>query len=175
MEGKRKHRDKVSIGCVIVLLLFLPVMAIVGMLSQEVFPSFYGSDNLGNGLYYVHTDPHGQKIVHSYKTRGYVFDGVRVIPNESSLETEGRVEVISVKKDDQYVIAKGMGDTLYYYLIDKSFYVDKNKYFIYADKCQKDYDYRDSVIQQYVTSFDDSLAFISALEEKGIDLRFTDE
>ena len=68
-----------------------------------------------------------------------------------------------------------MGDTLYYYLIDKSFYVDKNKYFIYADKSQKDYDYRDSVIQQYVTSFDDSLAFIRALEEKGIDWRFTDE
>ena len=181
MEGKRKHRDEVSIGCVIVLLLFLPVMAIVVMLSEEVFPSFYGTDNLGNGLYYVHNDPHWQAIVHSYKTRGYVFDGVHIIPKEPPLQTEGlveRVQVISVKKDDQYVIAKGKKlweDTLYYYLIDKSFYVDKNKYFIYADKCQKDYDYRDSVIQQYVASFDDSLAFIRALEEKGIDLRFTDE
>ena len=33
----------------------------------------------------------------------------------------------------------------------------------------------DSIIQSYITSFDDSLAFIRALEEKGIDLRFTDE
>ena len=52
-----------------------------------------------------------------------------------------------------------------YYLIDNTFHVDKNKYFIY-DR-EKDRAYRDSVIKHHIASFNDSLTLFRALEDRG--------
>ena len=114
VEDKRKHRDNVLIGCTIGLLLFFPVLSIALALSQELFPSFWGSENLGNGLYYVFEDPHCKCIVHSYKARGFVNDGIQVIPD---------VSVTHVSKRNKYIIVTGekKDGTIMYYLIDLSF------------------------------------------------------
>ena len=157
VEDKRKHRDNVLIGCTIGLLLFFPVLSIALALSQELFPSFWGSENLGNGLYYVFEDPHCKGIVHSYKARGFVNDGIKVIPD---------VSVTHVSERNKYIIVTGekKDGTIMYYLIDNTFHVDKNKYFIY-DR-EKDRAYRDSVIKHHISSFNDSLTLFRALEDR---------
>jgi hypothetical protein len=144
---------------------FIVPPILLGLLS--LFPSLEGEKNLGKGLYLQMTDMSYPYYQLSYTGRlfgsnsGY---GHRVIPHPPYDDSY----ICKSLSNKEWIILKGIKENNddSWFLIQKDFNLANKDW--EKENC-------DSIIQSYITSFDDSLAFIRALEEKGIDLRFSDE
>ncbi|MBP9993413.1 MAG: hypothetical protein KBT67_00510 [bacterium] len=140
MKAKSRKRW-ITIGVIVFVILVLPVSLF--LLSEWLFPSFWGSYNLGNDLYMMEWDGNCRIIVYNnhVKTRT-CFSGAYVIPN---LEVDPTIRVITAKSNKHWVIVEAYKnydkDDRCYFVIDKSF--DLNGLDWQKDRC-------DSIIQSHI-------------------------
>lgn len=156
---KAKSRKKlIIIGIIIV----LPICLL--LLSEWLFPSFWGSYNLGKGLYMMEWDNNSRLIVYCSNPRGNTcYSGIPIIP--SSLSDDIRVNHAKSNKKWIIVETSQNNDTLkkHYYIIDKSYNIKGLDW--KQDRC-------DSIIQSHIVCFDNEEMFKNKLYELGIELGF---
>lgn len=161
MNSKSK-RKLIIIGVIAIVIVGLPIGLFI--FSEWLFPSLWGSYNLGNGLYMMEWDNNSRLIVYNSHPRGKTcYSGIPIIPTSLS----ENIRVADAKSNNDWIIVEAYqnNDTLnrFYYLIDKSYRViglDWKK-----DNC-------DSIIQSYIFRFDNEQLFQNKLYELGIELSF---
>ena len=150
------------IGIIILVVVLLPISLF--LLSEWLFPSFWGSYDLGKGLYMIEWDNNSRLIVYCSNPRGNTcYNGAPIIPNSLSKD----IRVTNAKSNKDWIIVEASKDnnTLdkYYYLIDKSYNIKGLNW--KEDKC-------DSIIQSHITCFDNKELFEYKLNEYGVKLSF---
>lgn len=157
-----KAKTLIIIGIIIFFIIVLPISLF--LLSEWLFPSFWGSYDLGKGLYMMEWDNNCRLIVYCSNPRGKTcYSGIPVIPN--SLSDDIRVNDAKANKKWIIVDAFQKNDTLnkFYYIIDKSYNIDGLDW--NEDRC-------DSILQSHITCFDNEEKFENRLYELGIELNF---
>ena len=160
---KAKPRKKLIIaGTFVFIVLLLPIGLFLS--SEWLFPSFWGSYSLGNGLYMIEWVNNSRLIVYCSNPKGNTcYGGIPVIPN--SLSDEIRVTNAKSNKDWIIVEASHNNDTL-----DKQYYLIDNTYDINGLDWEKDN--CDSIIRSHITCFENKESFENKLYEYGIKLCF---
>ena len=143
------------------------IISCIGMslfLSIEwLWPEFYGSRSLGNGLYLLEWD--GKPIiVKGTNIRGKTcYGGDYIIPTYNCrYDSVGNIieYVIKEKHNDKFILVK---DTILtpagckYYIIDK----------VFTNECSVE-----TIKNKYIISFSDSIQFINYLHSRNIDIRW---
>ena len=108
-----------------------------------------------------------REIVYCTKHKGNTcYVGIPLIP---AISSKG-ISVIEAKSNDEWVIVKALNNALSekncFYLIDKSFDIQN------MDCRERDCD---SIIQSYITYFDNEQDFENRLNDLGILIRFSDK
>ena len=143
------------------------IILCIGMslfLSIEwLWPEFYGSRSLGNGLYLLEWDG-GPIIVKGTNIRGKTcYGGDYIIPTYNCrYDSVGNIieYVIKEKHNDKFILVK---DTILtpagckYYIIDKGF----------TNECSAE-----TIKNKYIISFSDSIQFFNCLHSRNIDIRW---
>lgn len=159
----KKRKKLIIIGTIILVVVLLPISLF--LLSEWLFPSFWGSYKLGNDLYMIEWDGNCRIIVYNNKIRSNTcYSGAYVIPN---LEVDPTIRVINAKSNKHWVVVEAYKnydkDDRCYYVIDKSF--DLNGLDWQKDRC-------DSIIQSHITCFDNKELFENKLYEYEVKLSF---
>ncbi len=162
-----KKKSKITI-LIIAFIILLPLSVIL-LLWGLFFVSDYlcgNKNNLGNNIYMVE-DGNFREIVYCTKHKGNTcYVGIPLIP---AISSKG-ISVIEAKSNDEWVIVKALNNALSekncFYLIDKSFDLQN------ADCRERNCD---SIIQSYITYFDNEQDFENRLYDLGLSLRFGDK
>ena len=162
---KKKTKILVLIIAIIILILLSLLLLVWGLFFVEDY--LCGSkNNLGNNIYMVE-DGNFREIVYCTKHKGNTcYVGIPLIP---AISSKG-ISVIEAKSNDKWVIVKAINNDLSekdcFYLIDKSFDLQNGD-------CRKSN--CDSIIQSYITYFDNEQDFENRLNDFGIPLCFGDK
>ena len=162
---KKKTKILVLIIALIILLPLSVLFFLLGLFFVEDY--LCGSkNNLGNNIYMVE-DGNFREIVYCTKHKGNTcYVGIPLIP---AISSKG-ISVIEAKSNDEWVIVKALNKALSekncFYLIDKSFDIQN------MDCRERDCD---SIIQSYITYFDNEQDFENRLNDLGILIRFSDK
>ena len=149
------------------LLVAFIIILCIGMslfLSIEwLWPEFYGSRSLGNGLYLLEWDG-GPIIVKGTNIRGKTFyGGDYIIPTYNCrYDSVGNINeyVIKEKHNDKFILVK---DTILtpagckYYIIDK----------VFTNECSAE-----KIKNKYIISFSDSIQFFNYVHSRNVDIRW---
>jgi hypothetical protein len=130
--------------------------------SEWLWPEFYGSRNLGNGIYLMEWDE-GAIIVQGSNISGRTCYGgsfiipITASPNDSNANR--KEHVVKVKYDDSWILVKTVLCNPFevkFYVIDKDF--DKN-------------DNETIILNKHIKSFKDSIDFYSYVQRNNISVR----
>lgn len=156
-------RNKIFVVFTVSFIIVFPILLFV--FSEWSCPSLWGSYKLGNNLYMIEWDNNCRIIVYNDHVKSNTcYSGAYIIPN---YESDSTIRVIDAKSNKHWVVVKAFKDydrnKLCYFLIDKSF--ELNDLDWQKDKC-------DSIIQSYITCFDDLQVFEDRLCNLKIKLSF---
>ncbi|WP_373728868.1 hypothetical protein [Bacteroides heparinolyticus] len=167
--SKAANRSLKKLLVVVLSILALPILVVLFLyLSEWLFPSFWGSYKLGNGLFMMDWDGNYRIIVYNPNPSGNTcYSGAYIIPDKNShCSTDRSLGVIDAKSDKKWVAViafegESHQDTCYF-LIDKSFDVDGLDW--QKDKC-------DSIIQSHIIRYDAKQSFYEKLDKIGFKKR----
>jgi len=174
MEVKNNNKKKWDIIYVIckvflfveIAIVAIPIVILLYFGAWEVVswirPELDGSYNLGKGVYMLEWDGGGRIIVQCHSLNHKTCTGgSRLIPKlEDGYEGKGDY-VIDAEFDENWIITRTdnrLNHERKFYIIDKSF--------------DKDTTDADEIINNYIYSFTDSIAFANECEKRGIKLKW---
>jgi hypothetical protein len=158
----KKFISKGCCGCLVASVTLFIVLVVLVSISERIWPEAWGFKDLGNGLCLMDFDGGPIIVKGSIREMG----GSHVIPLYEDWSNEHGIEsVADYKVSDDWIIVKtrrkkmhmapSESNEIKFYIVDKRF--DKD---IHVD----------SISANYVTCYTDSLSFVIACKERGVDV-----
>lgn len=157
-----------SVVCIVGLPVVLVLLLLgFGYISTYIYPEFWGSKDLGNGVYFMSGDNYYDASI----VEGSAFDnnvctgGPQILPQHWYDDKGDLLEYLVCKEfDDLNIIA------LIY-----NYQTTEHKYCILSKSFNPDSTSFDEIVNKYVFEFTDSLKFIKECEDRDISLRFDEK
>lgn len=168
MKITRRIAVKVALWTV-VCIVGLPTVFVLlffgfGYVSTYIYPEFWGSKNLGNGIYYMYGDNYydASIVIGSGFDNNVCTGGPQILPRHWYDDKGDLLEyLVSKEFDDLNIIA------LIY-----NYQTAEHKYCILSKSFNADSTSIEQIVSGYVFEFTDSLEFIRECEDRNITLRF---
>lgn len=152
-------------------LLFLSMGIIVAITSLMLFldaaewlwPEYYGSYNLGSGIYMIEWDGGGKLIIKGSSIKGNTcYGGEYIIPtSENYCDSNGNFAeyVVDAKHNDSWIIAK-----------TDNYITHQAKYYIINKNEETKRLNAEEIFEKYTLCFTDSIEFSNTCQNKGINI-----